>query len=120
MSAQTESNQVQIVPVSASVVEQPHQEVAQELPDVRDTVDSSIVAGVGQTTPVDNDHVTVLNGEEGVTGVSVDSRVAVAVPTVDDNLRGAVRSVVGVPNRVDVAVHQYLVVVAVIPVQVKL
>lgn len=70
--AQTEADQVQLVPVATSIVEQPYQEVSEELANARYTARCGKVIGIGQSTPVYNDYVAVFNGEECVSYSRVD------------------------------------------------
>ncbi|MDK0809140.1 hypothetical protein P5E35_14580, partial [Clostridium perfringens] len=97
-----------IVPVSTSSVDQPHEEVTEELANTRDTVCSRNVVGVSESAPVNNDDVDILNGEEGRCDEGVHGGVSIAVPAVNDDFQSAVSPVVGVPDRVSVAVDDNL------------
>lgn len=108
MSAQTEPDQVHVVPVTASGAEEPDQEVPEELTDSRDSPGGRDVIRVGKGSPVHDNDVNVTGSEESGSDHGVDFAITVAVPSVDDDFRGPAANVVGGPYGVGVAVHKDL------------
>lgn len=76
--------------------------------DIRNSTDSVIVRSASKTAPVNNDDVVVSVSQESVSDVIVDGRVAVVVPSVDDDFECSSSVVVGVADGVHVAVDDEL------------
>lgn len=96
------------VPVATAVVDEPLQEVSKVASNIRNSTNSIVVGSTSKAAPVNNDHIVVSVRQESVPDVIVDGRVAVVVPSVNDDFECSGSVVVGVANGVHVAVDDEL------------
>lgn len=114
MSPQAEANQVNVLPVSTSGVNEPDEEFAKELAHARDAVWSGNVVWVSESAPVYNNYINILDSKEGRRDEGVYFGVSITVPSVNNDFKGMTAVVVGVPDWVSVAVDDNLWIIGVI------